>query len=192
MVTWYTDMHVGKTHIKQNWKVKNLKKKLYKLVLFYWINCLSPWNRPKALWKVTFCGSYIKCMLFIKTETTMAHSFNPSTSEVERGGSLEFKASLVYRASSRTVRATQGNPVSNKNKQAQKKTTKQQQQQQQQKPKPTETKIQNLGSILLEMTFSCHLSGRSPTLCLSNHLPNHYVFPSDFVCMCQHDLSCLY
>jgi hypothetical protein len=38
----------------------------------------------------------------------------PSTpaQEGEAGGSLEFKASLVYRVSSRTNRATQRNPVS--------------------------------------------------------------------------------
>jgi hypothetical protein len=38
--------------------------------------------------------------------------FNPSTGEAEASVSLEFKASLVYRASSRTARATQRNPVS--------------------------------------------------------------------------------
>jgi hypothetical protein len=37
-----------------------------------------------------------------------------STQEAEAGGSLEFKASLVYRASSRAARATQRNPVSKK------------------------------------------------------------------------------
>jgi YHS domain-containing protein len=42
----------------------------------------------------------------------VAHTFNPSTQEAEAGGSLEFEVSLVYRVSSRTVRATQGNPVS--------------------------------------------------------------------------------
>jgi hypothetical protein len=35
----------------------------------------------------------------------VAHAFNPSTQEAK------FKASLVYRASSRTARATQRNPV---------------------------------------------------------------------------------
>jgi hypothetical protein len=47
----------------------------------------------------------------------VAHTFNPSTREAEAGGSLEFKASLVYKVSSRTARATQRNPVSNKTKQ---------------------------------------------------------------------------
>jgi hypothetical protein len=37
--------------------------------------------------------------------------FNPSTWEAEAGGSHEFKASLVYRVSSRSAR-TQRNPVS--------------------------------------------------------------------------------
>jgi hypothetical protein len=39
----------------------------------------------------------------------VAHAFNPSTWEAETG--------LVYRVSSRTARATQRNPVSNKTKQ---------------------------------------------------------------------------
>jgi hypothetical protein len=41
----------------------------------------------------------------------VAHAFNPSTREAEAGGS-EFKASLVYKVSSRTARAIQRNPVS--------------------------------------------------------------------------------
>ena len=49
------------------------------------------------------------------------NTFNPSNWEAEAGKFLEFEASLVYRASSRTARATQRNPVS-KN---QKKKTKQ-------------------------------------------------------------------
>jgi hypothetical protein len=39
----------------------------------------------------------------------MAHSFNSSTQEAEAGGSLEFKASLVYGESLRTTKATQRN-----------------------------------------------------------------------------------
>jgi len=39
------------------------------------------------------------------------HAFNLSIWEAEAGGSLEFKASLVYRVSSRIARATQRNPV---------------------------------------------------------------------------------
>jgi hypothetical protein len=50
----------------------------------------------------------------------VAHAFNPSTWEAEAGGFSEFEASLVYRVSSRTARATQRNPVS-KNKQKKKK-----------------------------------------------------------------------
>jgi hypothetical protein len=45
----------------------------------------------------------------------VAHAFNPSTWEAEAGGFLrisEFEASLVYRVSSGTARATQRNPVS--------------------------------------------------------------------------------
>jgi hypothetical protein len=38
------------------------------------------------------------------------HTFNPSTWEAERGRS-EFKASLVYRGSSRAARTTQRNPA---------------------------------------------------------------------------------
>jgi hypothetical protein len=42
----------------------------------------------------------------------VAHAFNPSTQEAERGRwSSEFEASLVYRVSARTARATQRNPV---------------------------------------------------------------------------------
>ena len=39
-------------------------------------------------------------------------TFDPSSEEAEAGRSLECKASLVYRVSSRTARATQRNPVS--------------------------------------------------------------------------------
>jgi hypothetical protein len=42
----------------------------------------------------------------------VAHAFNPSTREAEAGGFLSKRASLVYRVSSRTARATQRNPVS--------------------------------------------------------------------------------
>jgi hypothetical protein len=44
-------------------------------------------------------------------QVVLVHTFNPSTWEAEAGGSLEFEASLVYRASSRTARATQRNPI---------------------------------------------------------------------------------
>jgi hypothetical protein len=46
------------------------------------------------------------------------HTFNPSTREAEASGSLKFEPSLVYRASSRIVKATQRNPVSKKTKQS--------------------------------------------------------------------------
>jgi hypothetical protein len=42
----------------------------------------------------------------------MAHTFNPRTHGRQRQVDLcELKASLIYRASSRTARATQRNPV---------------------------------------------------------------------------------
>jgi hypothetical protein len=55
----------------------------------------------------------------------VAHAFDPSTQEEEAGRRIsEFEASLVYRVSSRTARATQRNPVSKKQKQKQKKQNK--------------------------------------------------------------------
>jgi hypothetical protein len=54
----------------------------------------------------------------------VAHAFNASTWEAEAGVGVgsEFEASLVYKVSSRTARATQRNPVSkNKNKNKNKK-----------------------------------------------------------------------
>jgi hypothetical protein len=56
----------------------------------------------------------------------VAHAFNPSTWEAEAGGFLSSEASLVYKVSSRTARATQRNPVSKsqtKKQQQQKKKT---------------------------------------------------------------------
>jgi hypothetical protein len=44
----------------------------------------------------------------------VAYTFNLSTWEAEVGRFLIFKASLVYRVSSRTARAIQRNPVSKK------------------------------------------------------------------------------
>ena len=47
----------------------------------------------------------------------VVHTFNPSTWEAETGRFLsEFKASLVYKVSSRTARAIQRNPVLKKKK----------------------------------------------------------------------------
>jgi hypothetical protein len=52
----------------------------------------------------------------------VAHAFNPSTSPRGRGRWIsEFEASLVYRVSSRTARATQRNPVSKNKKRKEKK-----------------------------------------------------------------------
>jgi hypothetical protein len=44
----------------------------------------------------------------------VAHAFNPSILGGRRRQISEFKASLVYKVSSRTARATQRNPVSKK------------------------------------------------------------------------------
>jgi hypothetical protein len=44
----------------------------------------------------------------------VAHAFDPSTREAEEGRISEFKASLVYKVSSRTTRAIKTNPVSGK------------------------------------------------------------------------------
>jgi hypothetical protein len=41
----------------------------------------------------------------------LAQAFNPTIKEAEAGGSHKFKASLVYKASSMTGKATQRNPV---------------------------------------------------------------------------------
>jgi hypothetical protein len=46
----------------------------------------------------------------------VAHAFNPSTLGGRGRQISEFEASLIYRVSSRTARATQRNPVSKKNK----------------------------------------------------------------------------
>jgi hypothetical protein len=49
----------------------------------------------------------------LRTPGVMVHTFNPSTWQRGRGRQISlFKASLVYRVSSRTARAIQRNPVS--------------------------------------------------------------------------------
>ena len=48
----------------------------------------------------------------LRSQVVRACALNPSTCEAEAGRSFEFKTSLVYRASSRTVRATERNLVS--------------------------------------------------------------------------------
>jgi hypothetical protein len=59
---------------------------------------------------------------FTSRPGVVAHAFNPSTWEAERGRRIsEFKAILVYKVSSRTARATQRNPVSKNKKQKQNK-----------------------------------------------------------------------
>jgi hypothetical protein len=59
----------------------------------------------------------------------VVHAFNPSTWEAKAGRISEFKASLVYKVSSRTARDIQRNPVSKNQNQNQKQTK--------QKQKPT-------------------------------------------------------
>jgi hypothetical protein len=66
----------------------------------------------------------LRVWVFLKNRMSQAvvvHAFNPSTWEKEAG---RFEASLVYRVSYRTARATQRNPVL-KNKQTNKQTNKQ-------------------------------------------------------------------
>ena len=47
-----------------------------------------------------------------KNVELVIHAFSPSTWEANKGGQMsEFKASLIYRESSRSARATQRNPV---------------------------------------------------------------------------------
>jgi hypothetical protein len=46
----------------------------------------------------------------------VTHAFNPSAQEAEVGDSLKFQASLDYRVSFRTARATRRKPVSKQNK----------------------------------------------------------------------------
>ena len=41
----------------------------------------------------------------------LAHTFDPNTYEAEQTDICEFKASLIYKVSSRTARATQRHPV---------------------------------------------------------------------------------
>jgi hypothetical protein len=48
------------------------------------------------------------------SRAVVAHTFSPSTWEAEAGRSSQFNISLVYRTSSRTVRATQRNSISKK------------------------------------------------------------------------------
>jgi hypothetical protein len=57
-----------------------------------------------------------------KKPGVVAHAFNPSTWEADAGEFLEFEASLIYRVSSRTARATQRNPVLKKPKNKKNKT----------------------------------------------------------------------
>jgi hypothetical protein len=70
----------------------------------------------------------------------VTHAFNPSTQEADRGRRIsEFEASLVYRVSSRTARATQRNPVSKNQNQKQTKKKKNPNQTNKQKTKQTKS-----------------------------------------------------
>jgi len=62
--------------------------------------------------KITFTRLYKRA----NWEVVVVHAFNASIQEAKAGGFLEFETSLVLRASSRTARATQRNPVSKKKK----------------------------------------------------------------------------
>ena len=55
----------------------------------------------------------------------MVHTFNSNTLEAEAGESLKIEASLIYRGSFRTARATQKKLVLKKTKQTKKQKTKQ-------------------------------------------------------------------
>ena len=73
-----------------------------------------------STWKSQASGSLVSLMssrlarttkldTVLKKETSqavVAHAINSSTQEAEAGGSLEIEASLVYRGSSKTARAT--------------------------------------------------------------------------------------
>jgi hypothetical protein len=65
------------------------------------------------------CSSDLKTLM---SWVVVAHTFDPSAWKAESRWISEFKASLVYKVSSRTARATQRNPVSKKNKRKKEKT----------------------------------------------------------------------
>jgi hypothetical protein len=52
----------------------------------------------------------LRLCLKIESWAVVVHALNPSTQESRGRGISEFKASLVYRVSSRTARATQRDP----------------------------------------------------------------------------------
>lgn len=55
--------------------------------------------------------SYLERKKKNHSQVVVVHAFNLSTLEAEAGGSTEFKASLVYRTSSKIAWATQRNPL---------------------------------------------------------------------------------
>jgi hypothetical protein len=72
------------------------------------------------IFQVSFYCLKNKIKISISSRAVVAHAFNSSTWEAEAGG-FEFSASLVYRVSSRTARATRRNPASKKQKKKKKK-----------------------------------------------------------------------
>jgi hypothetical protein len=61
-------------------------------------------HKPQANTPIHTCN-------FLKIQVVVVHTFNSNSREAEAGRS-QFKASLVYRVSSRIAKATQRNPVS--------------------------------------------------------------------------------
>jgi hypothetical protein len=72
----------------------------------------------------------------------VAHTFNPNKGKAEAGGSL-FKASLVYRVSSRTAKATEKHCLKKKKKKQTNKKQKQKQNKKNPKNKKQKNKKQN-------------------------------------------------
>jgi hypothetical protein len=70
----------------------------------------------------------------------VAHAFNLSTWEAEAGGISEFEASLVYKVSSRTARATQRNPVPPSQKKKNKKEKKEEEEEEEEKERKKKKK----------------------------------------------------
>jgi hypothetical protein len=88
----------------------------------------------------------------------VAHAFNPSTGGGRGRWISEFKASLVYKVSSRTARAIQRNPVSKKPKP---KT----------KPNQNKTKKVSIPSVLSEQ-WKANIS---PMVFLNSSIYQHFV-----------------
>jgi len=72
------------------------------------IALLVPWS-GEAQWQTQ--GQKSSYQLRLLMPGGMSQTFNPSIYQSEEGGRSEFEASLGYRASFRTSRTTQRNPV---------------------------------------------------------------------------------